>query len=111
MPPPLDGDRLNHDERLRGAESIAQWARRVYAGMGIVLHDSASQKIVVTHGGTASLVIAHWIGMPMTSLDRVRFRVSPGSITHLREDDYFHHRSVESLNDTSHLVAGEVGRS
>lgn len=103
VPPPPDGDRLEHDEGLLGAETVGQWGRRVYAGMDIVLHDAAKQTIVVTHGGTASLVVAHWIGMPVTSLGRVRFRVTPGSITHLREDDYFHNRSLESLNETAHL--------
>ncbi len=100
---PLDGERLEHDGGLPGAESVGQWDRRVYAGMDIVLQGAVAQTIVVTHGGTASLLIAHWIGMPVTSLGRVRFRVSPGSITHLREDDYFRYRSVESLNEIGHL--------
>lgn len=104
IPPPQNGDRLGYSGGLGGAETIAEWARRVYAAMEVVSADPAAQKIVVTHGGTASLVIAHWIGMPVSSIGRVRFRMSPGSITHLREDDYFHNRSVESLNDTNHLV-------
>ncbi|WP_202912036.1 histidine phosphatase family protein [Nesterenkonia muleiensis] len=61
--------------------------------------------VVVTHGGTASIVIAYWIGMPLNSLSVASFRLSPGSITHLREDDYFHNRAVDSLSDTTHLTS------
>lgn len=60
-------------------------------------------QIVVTHGGTLAFVVAHWIGMPIQSLGQVNFRVSPGSITTVREDDYFHSRQVVSLGDTRHL--------
>lgn len=103
VPPPATGERLDHDEGLDGAETKAAWVRRVYAGMDTVLADFAPQKIVVTHGGSATFVIAHWIGMPLDSLSRVSFRVDPGSITRLVEDDYFHNRSVVLLNDTRHL--------
>ncbi|WP_328603461.1 hypothetical protein OG943_25605 [Amycolatopsis sp. NBC_00345] len=50
-----------------------------------------------------AFVVAHWIGMPIQSLGQVNFRVSPGSITTVREDDYFHSRQVVSLGDTRHL--------
>ncbi|MFY0407919.1 histidine phosphatase family protein [Solicola sp. PLA-1-18] len=103
IPPPRHGERMDHDEGVPGAETKAQWARRVYAGMDRLMSDPAPQKVVVTHGGTATLVIAHWIGMPITSLDVVNFRVSAGSITHLVEDAYFHNRAVTRLNDTRHL--------
>jgi probable phosphoglycerate mutase len=103
VPPPRQGDRMNHDEGLPGAETKAEWVRRVYAGMEVVMADPAEQKIIVTHGGSATVVIAHWIGMPLESLDVVSFRLASGSITHLREDDYFHNHAVASLNETAHL--------
>ena len=103
VPPPERGDRMNHFEGLMGAETKAQWARRVYAGMDVVMADSADQKVLVTHGGSATFVIAHWIGMPVESLGVVSFALAAGSITHLREDDYFHNHSVVSLDETGHL--------
>lgn len=108
VPPPMDGERMDHDEGLDGAETKRQWARRVYAGMERILSDSPRQKIIVTHGGSATLVIARWIGMPLDALTRVSFGVDAGSITRLVEDDYFHNRSLAHLNDTAHLT-GPVG--
>ena len=104
VPPPADGERMHHDEGLVGAESKAEWVGRIYRAMDQIAGDEASEKVIVTHGGSATFVIAHWIGMPIDALEFVSFKVDPGSITHLREDDYFHNRSVVSLNDTSHLV-------
>lgn len=103
IPPPPTGERMDHDEGIAGAETTAQWVRRVYAGMDVILADTHRQKIVVTHGGSATVVIARWIGMPIDSLSRVSFTVDPGSITRLVEDDYFHNHAVAALNDTSHL--------
>ncbi|MFK3679022.1 histidine phosphatase family protein [Microbacterium sp. NPDC090218] len=103
VPPPPHGERMEHEEGLEGAETKLQWARRVYAGMEMILSDSPRQKIIVTHGGSATLVIAHWIGMPLDALTHASFRVDSGSITRLVEDDYFHNRTVAHLNDTVHL--------
>jgi probable phosphoglycerate mutase len=103
VPPPLDGERMDHDEGLEGAERKLQWARRVYAGMERILSDSPRQKVIVTHGGSATLVIARWIGMPLDALTHASFTVDSGSITRLVEDDYFHNRTVAHLNDTAHL--------
>jgi probable phosphoglycerate mutase len=106
VPPPAHGERLAHDEGLLGAETKADWARRIYRAMDEVVAEPAPDKVIVTHGGSATFVIARWIGMPIDALAYVSFRVSPGGITHLREDDYFHNRCVMSLNDTSHLPIG-----
>jgi probable phosphoglycerate mutase len=57
---------------------------------------------VVTHGGTATYLIAAWIGLPIEDAGYVKFKVAPGSITLLRED-FFHDRQVVALNLTSHL--------
>ncbi|WP_089775726.1 histidine phosphatase family protein [Ruania alba] len=104
VPPPARGERMSHDEGLVGAETKAEWVRRVYAGMDIVMADPAHQKVIVTHAGSATFVIAHWIGVPLSALDFVSFRLDPGSITHLREDDYFHNRTVIALNKIGHIV-------
>ncbi len=103
VPPPAHGERLDHDEGLAGAETKRQWVDRVYAGMDVVMGSTTPTRIVVTHGGSASLVVAHWLRLPRTALAYATFRVGPGSITHLREDDYFHNRTLVDLGDTSHL--------
>ncbi|MBD8479718.1 histidine phosphatase family protein [Microbacterium sp. CFBP 8794] len=103
VPPPPDGERMDHDEGLEGAETKLQWARRVYAGVEKILSDSPRQKIIVTHGGSATLVIARWIEMPLDALTHASFKVDSGSITRLVEDDYFHNHTVAHLNDTTHL--------
>jgi probable phosphoglycerate mutase len=103
VPPPASGERMDHYEGLAGAETKAEWVHRVYRAMDRIAADDASEKVIVTHGGSATFVIAHWIGVPIDALEYVHFHVAPGSITHLREDDYFHNRSVVSLNDISHL--------
>lgn len=103
VPPPAQGERMDHDEGLAEAETKAQWVKRVYAGMDVLMADPSPQKVIVTHGGTATFVIAHWLGVPLTSVDVLSFRLTPGSITHLREDDYFHNHAVMSLNETAHL--------
>ncbi|MCY0939906.1 hypothetical protein [Streptomyces antarcticus] len=57
----------------------------------------------MTHGFALTFVVAAWIGMPIDSLGHVNFRVASGSITHLREDDFFHNRQLVRLGDTRHL--------
>ncbi|QNP68383.1 histidine phosphatase family protein [Streptomyces roseirectus] len=102
--PPAEGERLWHDEGVKGAEMKGDWARRVYAAMAEITQRPCAQQVVVTHGGTLTFVVAAWIGMPVESVGRVSFPVPAGSITTLTEDDYFHNRQVTSLGDTRHLL-------
>lgn len=104
VPPPALGERLEHDEGLPGAETKGAMARRVYAAMAAILARRCEHQVVVTHGGAFTFVVAAWIKMPLESAGYVDFRASPGSITVLREDDFFHNRQVVSLADTGHLV-------
>jgi probable phosphoglycerate mutase len=105
IPPPAIGDRMGHDVGVPGAETTSSVAQRIYAAMDEILRRRCEHQIVVTHGGAATFVIAYWIGMPIESLGQVNFRVSSGSITTLREDDFYHSRQVISLGDTRHLDA------
>jgi 2,3-bisphosphoglycerate-dependent phosphoglycerate mutase len=105
VPPPADGDRMNHDEGVAGAETMAAFAERVYAAMETILESDCEHQIVVTHGFVVTFLIASWIKMPIASVGYVNFRAAPGSITVLREDDYWHNRQVASLSDTRHLTA------
>ena len=104
VPPPAVGDRMQHDEGVLGSETKATFAQRIYAVMDAILESSCEHQVIVTHGFAVTFVLTSWIRMPIESLGYVNFRVAPGSITALREDDYFHNRQVVSLSDTSHLA-------
>lgn len=97
VPPPAVGERLGHDEGIPGAETKGAMAARVYAAMESILESACEHQIVVTHGGALTFVIAAWIRMPLESAGYVDFRGSSGSVTVLREDDYFHNRQVVTL--------------
>ncbi|MFD8570518.1 histidine phosphatase family protein [Streptomyces sp. NPDC059639] len=103
IPPPAVGERMDHDEGVEGAETKEQWVRRIYAAVEEVLTHPCEHQIIVTHGGSLTFVLASWIKMPIESAGYASFRVSSGSITTLREDDFFHNRQIVSLGDTRHL--------
>lgn len=103
IPPPASGDRMGHHEGVAGAETRGQCARRVYAAMEEILGRDCGHQILVTHGFALTFVVASWIKMPFEALGSVSFRAPSGSITTLREDDFFHNRQVASLGDTRHL--------
>lgn len=103
VPPPVTGDRMRHDEGVPGAETRWDLAVRVYAAMADILSSSASQQVVVTHGMAATFVLAAWIEMPVEAAGRVAFRFTPGGITTLEEDDFFHNRTVRELSFVGHL--------
>ncbi|MFG2097469.1 histidine phosphatase family protein [Streptomyces sp. NPDC048612] len=103
VPPPADGDRMGHDEGVPGAETKEVFARRVYAAMDDILKRPCEHQIIVTHGFALTFVVAAWIRMPPDSLGYVNLRAPSGSITHLREDDFFHNRQLARLGDTAHL--------
>jgi probable phosphoglycerate mutase len=97
---------MDHDEGVAGAETKREWVRRVYRAMDQIMSRPVSTTIIVTHGGSATPVIAAWLRIPSDALAYASFRVEAGSITHLREDDYFHYRTLVELNDTTHLRLG-----
>ncbi|OIQ67511.1 putative phosphoserine phosphatase 2 [mine drainage metagenome] len=104
VPPPTVGDRMQHDEGVPGAETKALFAQRIYAAMDEIIESSCEHQIIVTHGFAVTFALASWIRMPIESLGYVNFHAASGSITELREDDYFHNRQVVSLSDTRHLA-------
>nr|WP_232327832.1 histidine phosphatase family protein [Kibdelosporangium sp. MJ126-NF4] len=104
VPPPATGDRLRHDVGVPGAETRLSCARRVYAALDTVLAAPGEHQVVVTHGFAVTFVIAAWIGMPLQAAGQVAFRVASGSITVLRQDDFFHNRALVSLGETGHLT-------
>lgn len=110
MPPPAVGDRLNHDEGIPGAETQAVFAARIYAAMEAITASTNECQVIVTHGFALTFVVAAWIHMPPESLGYANFRSQPGSITTLRQDDYFHNRQVAALADTCHLDQQHEGQ-
>lgn len=103
VPPPAQGDRMNHFEGIPGSETKAACASRVYAALEAILRRPCARQVIVTHGGALTFVIACWIRMPISSAGYVSFRASSGSITELAEDDFFHNRQVVHLADVRHL--------
>ncbi|UQX02173.1 histidine phosphatase family protein [Streptomyces sp. RerS4] len=103
VPPPAHGERLHHDEGVEGAETKAAWVERIYAALDDMLQRPCRHQILVTHGGSLTFIVASWIKMPIESVGYASFRAPAGSITTLREDDFFHNRQVVSLGDTRHL--------
>jgi probable phosphoglycerate mutase len=103
IPPPALGDRMDHHEGIRGAETRGEFARRVYAAMEEILGRDREHQIIVTHGGALTFVISAWIKMPFEALGSVRFYAPSGSITRLRQDDVYRNREVVRLGDTRHL--------
>jgi len=75
------------------------FAQRVYAVMDRILASSCDHQVIVTHGFALTFVVASWIKMPVESVGYVNFTAPSGSITVLREDDYFHNRVVASLGE------------
>lgn len=65
VPPPADGDRMNHRDGVEGSETRLEWAGRAYSAVDGMLADGIRHTVVVTHGGTATFVIARWIGLPL----------------------------------------------
>ena len=104
IPPPAVGERMRHDEGIPGAETKWEQAVRAYAALTRILRSAAENQVVVTHGGTATFLLAAWIGMPIDAAGLLAFRFSSGGITSLCEDDFFHNRGIVQLNDITHLT-------
>jgi len=109
VPPPAVGERLDHDEGVEGAETKSELVKRIYAAMDEILQSPCAHQIIVTHGGSLTFVVTSWIKMPIEAVGYAGFRAPSGSITTLREDDFFHNRQVVSLGDTLHLGPARTG--
>ncbi|WP_433576494.1 histidine phosphatase family protein [Nocardia brasiliensis] len=103
IPPPATGDRLHHDEGIPGAETMHTFGARVYAATNSILHHDSAYQIIVTHGGAITFILAAWANLPLDALAYARFQATPGSITELHEDPYFHNRQIRTLGSTTHL--------
>jgi probable phosphoglycerate mutase len=104
IPLPAVGDRLRHDEGITGAETRWLLAGRAYVAMRRIESSTAANTVVVSHGGTATLLLAAWIGMPIEASGQVRFGLTSGGITKLHLDERTHSHAITYLNRTAHLT-------
>ncbi|MFT4040636.1 MAG: histidine phosphatase family protein [Thermomicrobiales bacterium] len=102
--PPCEGNRLDHDFGIAGAETRRQCGERVYPAVERIILSPAPYQIIVTHGFTLTMVVAAWIGMPLEAAGQIAVPGTSGGITHLMQDDRFCNRAIIHVNDTSHLI-------
>ncbi len=72
-----------------------------------LMSSKLENQVVVTHGGTATLLLAAWIEMPIESAGRVQFGLDPGGITELAKNTRNHSHMIVGLNDVGHLPASD----
>ncbi|RDL51066.1 Glucosyl-3-phosphoglycerate phosphatase [Ensifer sp. M14] len=101
--PAPDDNRLDFSCGIDGAETRRDVAARVYPCVNAIVARPCETQIIVTHGFTLTLVLAAWMKIPIDACGFLSFPAKSGSITHLRQDDFFRNRAVVSLADTSHL--------
>ncbi|SMC96913.1 histidine phosphatase family protein [Rhizobium sp. RU36D] len=102
--PAPDNDRLDHRGGIEGGETRREVAERIYAWLDPVLQRDCDTQIIVTHGFALTLVICAWMKLPINGCGFASFPAKGGSITHLKQDDFFRSRAVLRLADTSHLL-------
>jgi broad specificity phosphatase PhoE len=101
--PAPDNNRLDHHCGIEGAETRREVAARVFPCVNAIMDRPCATQIIVTHGFTLSFVIAAWMKIPIDAAGFLSFPAKSGSITHLRQDDFFRSRAVIGLADVSHL--------
>ncbi|RDE10664.1 histidine phosphatase family protein [Pelagibacterium lacus] len=101
--PAPDDNRLDCDGGIDGAETRRDVARRVFPFIDGVVRRRCEKQIIVTHGFTLSMVIAAWMKIPIDATGFLAFPAKSGSITHLRQDDFFRNRAVLFIGDRAHL--------
>ncbi|OCP01738.1 MULTISPECIES: histidine phosphatase family protein [unclassified Ensifer] len=102
--PAPDDNRLDHDCGIEGAETRRDVAARVFPCVDAIAERPCETQIIVTHGFTLTLVIAAWMKVPIEATGFLSFPAKSGSITHLRQDDFFRNRAIVTLADASHLT-------
>ena len=94
-------------------ETWREFHARVSSCMDEIAEDSGDLAIVVCHSGTIVNIVDWWLKLDMDSVALVTFRTHPAAITVLGNSD-LGERTVERLNDISHLCAdgldGEYSR-
>jgi len=91
-----DGNRLDH-RICTGAESRREVAERIYKFVDEII-DLDKDKIIVTHGFAAIFLIAAFQKIEISSMGFINYKLDPGSISILEEDDLFKNRTISLLN-------------
>lgn len=91
-----DGNRLDH-RICTGAESRREVAERIYKFVDEII-DLDKDKIIVTHGFAAIFLIAAFQKIEISSMGFINYKLDPGSISILEEDDLFRNRTISLLN-------------
>lgn len=90
------GDRLEH-QICEGAENRRNIAVRISEFIDVIMK-SEKDNVVVTHGFAAAFVIAAFQKIDISSMGYINYKLKPGSISILEEDDLFNNRTVSLLN-------------
>lgn len=96
VPSSPTGDRLGH-KICQGAESRRDVAIRVTEFVNEIM-GVEGDALVVTHGFAATFFIAAFQKLDIESMGYLAFKLTPGSVSVLEEDDLFKNRSVILLN-------------
>lgn len=98
-----DHNRLDHDCGIEGAETRRQVAERVFPAITEIIARKCATQIIVSHGFTLTMIVAAWLELPVEASGFLAFPAKSGSLTHLRQDDFWRNRAVMRLASTSHL--------
>lgn len=90
------GDRMDH-AICDGAETRRDFASRL-SDFILNLTSDADCNIIITHGFAASFLIGALQRVPVDSMSFISFRMSPGGVTKLIEDDIFKNVTLAQLN-------------
>ena len=96
VPISSDGNRLDH-RICNGAESRRNVAERISAFVDEIMRFD-KDIVVITHGFAATFFIAAFQKIDIISMGYINYRLEPGSISILEEDDLFRNRTISLLN-------------
>ena len=91
-----NGDRLEH-RICDGAENRRIVATRISEFLEEVMK-SEQDKVIVTHGFAATFVIAAFQKIDISAMGYINYKLTPGSISILEEDNLFRNRTISLLN-------------
>ena len=96
VPTSAIGERLDHPI-CNGSESRRDVATRISKFVEEIMKTN-HDKLVVTHGFAATFFIAAFQKVDIACMGHMNYKLNPGSVSILEEDDLFRNRSVILLN-------------
>ncbi len=98
VPPAPDKSLIDH-RPFPGGETLRELYLRLEKGISSL---PSGKNIVVSHGVAMTSLIAIWLKIPVTNLNCLDFKTSPGGITHLVENGQGR-RILQALNIIEYL--------